>query len=160
MSAARLWLRNEVFDGVLPLRATGVPLSPARNTGPGGVGGPSPLFVLLKAVKEVNPHTVRWVGVWCMALIFCFCEPSLSRMPHDDTYAWSTCCLEVRYRPAINTPENRTRLTFLFIRPWPSHVVRDIEVCVGLTTEPGNFLNFLQNLSLSSFKVAFLIAGR
>lgn len=55
-------MRNEVFDGVLPLRATGVPLSPARNLGVGGAGVPSPLFVLLKAVREVNPHTVRWVG--------------------------------------------------------------------------------------------------
>lgn len=60
-SPPRLWLRNEVFDGVLPLRATGVPLSPARNVGPGGAAaaGPSPLFVLLKAVREVNPETVR-----------------------------------------------------------------------------------------------------
>lgn len=60
-SPPRLWLRNEVFDGVLPLRATGVPLSPARNAGAvaGGAAGPSPLFVLLKAVREVNPENVR-----------------------------------------------------------------------------------------------------
>lgn len=57
---SRLWLRSEVFDGVLPLRSSGVPLSPARPMGPGG-GAPSPLFVLLKALREANPDTVRWV---------------------------------------------------------------------------------------------------
>lgn len=59
---SRLWLRSEVFDGVLPLRSSGVPLSPARAMGPGG-GAPSPLFVLLKALREANPDTVRWVWV-------------------------------------------------------------------------------------------------
>lgn len=59
---SRLWLRNEVFDGVLPLRSTGVPLSPARNHGPGGTV-PSPLFVLLKALREANSETVRCVFI-------------------------------------------------------------------------------------------------
>lgn len=56
----RLWLRNEVFDGVLPLRSTGVPLSPAKHFSSGAGGGPSPLFILLKALREANPDTVRY----------------------------------------------------------------------------------------------------
>lgn len=68
---SRLWLRSEVFDGVLPLRSSGIPLSPARAMG-AGAGAPSPLFVLLKALREANPDTVRCVGV-SLGLLVLFC---------------------------------------------------------------------------------------
>ncbi|CAB1108745.1 unnamed protein product [Ectocarpus sp. CCAP 1310/34] len=98
-TTTRLWLRNEVFDGVLPLRATGVPLSPARNLGPGTAAGPSPLFVLLKAVREVNPDTVRYT-TWITEgwRVLQWSEPSAKLF-------WEMLCMYQCHSPRLGSTE-------------------------------------------------------
>eukprot|EP00903_Cladosiphon_okamuranus_P009851 g9361.t1 len=95
----RLWLRNEVFDGVLPLRATGVPLSPARHAATGGAAGPSPLFVLLKAVREVNPETVRYT-TWITEgwRVLQWSEPSAKLF-------WEMLCMYQCHSPRLGSTE-------------------------------------------------------
>ncbi|CAN0137647.1 unnamed protein product, partial [Ectocarpus sp. 12 AP-2014] len=98
-TTTRLWLRNEVFDGVLPLRATGVPLSPARNLGPGTAVGPSPLFVLLKAVREVNSDTVRYT-TWITEgwRVLQWSEPSAKLF-------WEMLCMYQCHSPRLGSTE-------------------------------------------------------
>ncbi|CAM9749203.1 unnamed protein product [Choristocarpus tenellus] len=63
---ARLWLKNEVFDGVLPIKSSGVALSPGPHSSPGkdGIGGTA-VFSLVTALREANPTTVcytTWIA--------------------------------------------------------------------------------------------------